>query len=76
MEFVNHIAVVPVCGPSRTSLLAGRFPHNTGYVANAAKDSVAAWSKLQNSSLGAWFTAAGYYTAFLGKSNIVLTASR
>ena len=35
LEFVNHVAVVPVCGPSRTSLLAGRYPHNVGYVANA-----------------------------------------
>merc|ERR1711874_785040 len=33
LEFHNHVAVVPVCGPSRSSMLVGRFPHNTGYVA-------------------------------------------
>ena len=34
-EFVNHVAAVPVCGPSRSSLLRGRYPHNTGYLMNA-----------------------------------------
>ena len=67
LEFVNHVAVVPVCGPSRTSLLAGRYPHNVGYVANARAPSVAAWSKLQNDTLGRWMQRAGYHTAFLGK---------
>ena len=40
MEFANHVAVVPVCGPSRSSLLVGRFPHNVGYVANGRAASV------------------------------------
>ena len=64
---MNHVAVVSVCGPSRSSLLAGRFPHNVGYVANSATASVAAWEKLQDDTLGTWFTRAGYYTAFMGK---------
>lgn len=29
LHFVNHVAALPVCGPSRSSLLAGRYPHNT-----------------------------------------------
>jgi N-acetylglucosamine-6-sulfatase len=30
LEFSNHVAIAPVCGPSRSSLLAGRFIHNVG----------------------------------------------
>ena len=67
LEFRNHVAVVSVCGPSRSSLLAGRFPHNTGYVANARVASMAAWGALQDETLGTWMTKSGYYTAFLGK---------
>ena len=26
-HFVNHAAVQPVCGPSRSSFLQGRYPH-------------------------------------------------
>ena len=54
LEFRNHVAVVPVCGPSRSSLLAGRFPHNVGYVANAVQASVKAFRALQNNTIGAW----------------------
>ena len=67
LEFRNHVAVVSVCGPSRSSLLAGRFPHNTGYVANARTASMDAWGALQDETLGTWMTKTGYYTAFLGK---------
>ena len=28
-HFFNHVAAFPVCGPSRSSFLAGRLPHNT-----------------------------------------------
>ena len=67
LAFPSHAAVCPVCGPSRSSFLAGRYPHNTGYVANARKPSVAAWKELQDDTIGAWLRKAGYYTAYLGK---------
>ena len=59
LEFHNHVAVVPVCGPSRSSLLASRYPHNVGYVANSAAESVQAWAKLQNDTIGAWMQKMG-----------------
>ena len=67
VHFVNHVAAQPVCGPSRSSLLAGRYPHNTGYIINDGKESIAAWTAAENNTLGTWLSAAGYYTMYLGK---------
>ena len=63
----QHVAAQPVCGPSRSSLLAGRYPHNTGYIINDGNESIAAWTLAENNTLGAWLSAADYYTMFLGK---------
>ena len=53
VEFVNHVAAVPVCGPSRSSFLRGRYPHNTGYLMNGDVDSVAAFKATSNDTVGA-----------------------
>lgn len=66
-HFINHAAVQPVCGPSRSSFLQGRYPHSTGYVCNSDKASQAAYLPVANDTLGTWLTASGYYTAFVGK---------
>lgn len=66
-EFVNHVAAVPVCGPSRSSFIMGRYPHNTGYLTNDDFDSVARFEAIHNESIGKWLRDAGYHTAFLGK---------
>lgn len=67
VELINHVAAQPVCGPSRSSLLAGRFPHNVGYVVNDEAASIARWTTQENNTWGTWLTAAGYHTAFFGK---------
>jgi len=67
VKFINHVAAQPVCGPSRSSLLQGRFPHNVGYYANDDPPSIANYMQVANNSLGTWLTAAGYHTAFIGK---------
>lgn len=66
-HFVNHAAVQPVCGPSRSSFLVGRYPHNTGYVCNKDQPSIDNFKKLMNNTIGTWFTNAGYWTSFVGK---------
>ena len=67
VHFVNHVAAQPVCGPSRSSLLAGRYPHNVGYYANEDPASVANYLAVANNTVGTWLTAGGYHTAFIGK---------
>lgn len=67
VSFPNHVAAQPVCGPSRSSFLAGRYPHNTGYVNNVDQRSYDMWLAQSNNTVGTWLTNAGYYTAFLGK---------
>ena len=67
IHFQNHVAAQPVCGPSRSSLLQGRFPHNVGYYANEDPASVQNYVKVANNTVGTWLTAAGYHSAFIGK---------
>ena len=64
LYFHNHVAAYPVCGPSRSSFLAGRYPHNVGYVSNGALESIDAFAKVANNSVGSWVRKAGYHTAF------------
>jgi len=66
----NHVAAVPVCGPSRSSLLLSKFPHNNGYKMNGDIPSVASFcgpGGHMNDTVGNWLARAGFYTAFLGK---------
>ena len=65
--FENHVAALPVCGPSRSSLLYGRYPHNTKYYDNCDYDSMQNWAARQNDTIGRWLAKSGYHTAFLGK---------
>ena len=64
------MAAVPVCGPSRSSLLLSKFPHNNGYKMNGDIPSVASFcgpGGHMNDTVGNWLARAGFYTAFLGK---------
>eukprot|EP00040_Diaphanoeca_grandis_P028329 m.163845 g.163845 ORF g.163845 m.163845 type:complete len:665 (-) comp31309_c1_seq1:74-2068(-) len=65
--FAEHVAAVPVCGPSRSSFLLGRYPHNGGYYFNGDMQSIKNYKAQQNHTLGKWLTDSGYHTAFLGK---------
>lgn len=62
VHLINHVAAQPVCGPSRSSLLAGRYPHNAGYIINDGNTSIAAWTQNENNTIGTWLSEAGYYT--------------
>ena len=63
VTFAHHVAADPICGPSRASILSGRYPHGVGYRANLDVDSLAAWRAVANNTGGTWLTRAGYHTA-------------
>ena len=70
VTFSNAIATTPLCGPSRATLMTGRYAHNHGIRSDFAplggyglyRD-----SGMEANSLPVWLKAAGYRTAYLGK---------
>lgn len=60
--FANSYASYPLCGPSRSSLLTGQYPHNHGVFNNQA------YATLDGTeTLPVWLGRAGYETAHIGK---------
>lgn len=61
IEFTNAFVNVPLCCPSRATILTGLYSHHTGVNGNngaAFKD---------DSTLSTWLSSAGYKTALVGK---------
>ncbi|NQT82838.1 sulfatase-like hydrolase/transferase [bacterium] len=61
VRFENSYCTSPVCGPSRSSLVTGRMPHETGVIFNGQSIRPG----IQN--MGEIFRKAGYKTAWAGK---------
>jgi arylsulfatase A-like enzyme len=69
-RFTNAIATVPSCGPSRSCLFTGRYPHNHGVVTNTAPQG--GWSVYrrrgnEQDNLAVRLQRAGYRTGLIGK---------
>lgn len=70
LKFNNAFANTPLCGPSRSNILAGQFSHNTGVISNAGGDAgYPAWAArgYDSNNIGPWMKAAGYKTGIFGK---------
>ncbi|HQZ18878.1 MAG TPA: sulfatase, partial [Vicinamibacteria bacterium] len=70
LRFTNAFANTPLCGPSRSNILAGQFSHNTGVIANAGEGAgYPTWAAngYDTNNIGPWLKAAGYKTGIFGK---------
>ena len=81
MRFTHGYAASPVCGPTRASILSGKYPSRTGYTHNwftQNPDEDPFWNEgmprtehafmpLEEFTLAEALKAAGYRTAFVGK---------
>ena len=62
--FANTVTAIPLCCPSRATMITGQYGHNNGVMNN--KPGYPALQDKKN-VLPAWLQAAGYYTAHVGR---------
>lgn len=66
VTFSNAFVSTPLCCPSRSSILTGRYSHNTKVLDNVPpKGGVTAFN--DSSTIATWLQGAGYSTSLLGK---------
>lgn len=69
-SFTNFVVAAPSCGPARTSILRGQYPHNHGVL--RGKGDFGGFTEfqaldLEQSTIATWLHDAGYRTGLIGK---------
>jgi arylsulfatase A-like enzyme len=68
VAFTRAFTSVPICAPSRASVLTGLYAHNHRVIGNTAPDGgFPLFRDRERSTLATWMKAAGYRTALVGK---------
>ena len=66
--FANFVLATPLCAPSRSVILTGRMPHNTGVFLNSpVHGAYEYWAKIENTSVAVALQRSGYVTFLAGK---------
>ena len=68
MTFTNGFVVNPLCCPSRTTILTGRYSHSTGVYTNLPPHGgFQGFGRQDKSTIATWLQDAGYDTGLIGK---------
>lgn len=70
IEFTNYLTPIPLCAPSRASLLSGQYAHNHGVIRVGGDRG--GWNsyrrnRILGENLGVWLQRSGYRTSHFGK---------
>jgi hypothetical protein len=65
VRFTSFYTAAPICGPSRASLLSGRYPKHVGFEANLVRGDAGLSTSIR--TLPRWFSDAGWATSLSGK---------
>jgi arylsulfatase A-like enzyme len=72
MRFTRAYAPNPLCMPMRTSMMTGRYPHQTGIESNTKKG----FDESKHVFMGKIFQKAGYETAYFGKWHVPVSTKK
>jgi len=68
LSFAQAFVALPLCAPSRASILTGQYGHNHGVIANAHPyGGFTYFRRHENATIATWLHDAGYRTALVGK---------
>jgi len=65
--FNNYFVTAPTCCPSRSSILRGQYPHNSGIFENSPGFEEFYEKGNDEETLATWLEAAGYRNSYMGK---------